>query len=88
MTGATSGRVLRLDADFNPIDDGAGGLVSWPLTVSGTPTENEAVLVHAFTTGDLTSADVNHDVPLRALCTVSGVEYLDDAIHFELPVLP
>ena len=88
MTGATSGRFIHLDSEGHPAVDALGAVIYWDATVSGTPTTREAVLVHAFGADDLTAAMENTDVPMRGLCTVNGVELLDEPLPFLLPVVP
>ncbi len=75
----TSGRVRYVKAGVETF---------WPLTVVGTPTSRQAVLVHAMLSTDLDPADVNTSVPLRALYTVSGTEYIDGPDSYYMPVVP
>lgn len=79
LSGATSGRVRHV----HPVD----GETFWPLTLVGTPTARQAVLRHAMLATDLDATEVDTLVPLRALVTVSGTEYIDGPDSYSMPVV-
>jgi hypothetical protein len=78
MTLATSGRILYVD------DDDVRHF--WSMTLVGTPTTTEAVMQHVVVADDLNSTMVDTSISLRGLCTIDGVERLDEAVPFLLPV--
>lgn len=79
LSGATAGRVRHV----HPVD----GITFWPLTLVGTPTSRQAVLRHAMLATDLDATEVDTAVPLRALVTVSGTEYIDGPEPYYMPVV-